>query len=69
LYRKVKCRQSLRLIRKWLRAPIQLDGKLIKRRKGAPQGSLCDMSHNEPYGKCIVMGSVLFNYLNIKYKS
>ena len=24
LYRKVKCRQSLRLIRKWLRAPIQL---------------------------------------------
>jgi len=39
LYRKVKCRQSLRLIRKWLRAPIRLDGKLVKRRKGVPQGS------------------------------
>lgn len=39
LYRKVKCRQTLRLIRKWLRAPIQVKGKLIKRRKGVPQGS------------------------------
>jgi group II intron reverse transcriptase/maturase len=39
LYRKVKCRASLRLIRKWLRAPIHLNGKLVKRRKGVPQGS------------------------------
>jgi group II intron reverse transcriptase/maturase len=39
LYRKVKCRQSLRLIRKWLRAPIRLNGKLVKRRKGVPRGS------------------------------
>jgi group II intron reverse transcriptase/maturase len=39
LYRKVKCRQTLRLIRKWLRAPLQLNGKLFKRRKGVPQGS------------------------------
>jgi len=39
LFRKVKCRPSLRLIRKWLRAPIQLNGKLVKRRKGVPQGS------------------------------
>ena len=39
LYRKVKCRQTLRLIRKWLRAPIQINGKLVKRRKGVPQGS------------------------------
>jgi group II intron reverse transcriptase/maturase len=39
LYRKIKCRQTLRLIRKWLRAPIQKDGKLEKRRKGVPQGS------------------------------
>jgi group II intron reverse transcriptase/maturase len=39
LYRKVKCRQTLRLIRKWLRAPIELNGKLVKRRKGVPQGS------------------------------
>lgn len=39
LYRKVKCRETLRLIRKWLRAPIQINGKLAKRRKGVPQGS------------------------------
>jgi RNA-directed DNA polymerase len=29
----------LRLIRKWLRAPISIKGKLQKRRKGIPQGS------------------------------
>jgi RNA-directed DNA polymerase len=39
LYRKVKCPLTLRLIRKWLRAPIWKDGKLVKRRKGVPQGS------------------------------
>ena len=39
LYRKVKCRLTLRLIRKWLRAPIVINGKLTKRRKGVPQGS------------------------------
>jgi group II intron reverse transcriptase/maturase len=39
LYRKIKCQQTLGLIRKWLRSPIQIDGKLVKRRKGVPQGS------------------------------
>jgi Retron-type reverse transcriptase len=39
LYRQVKCHQTLRLIRKWLRAPIEINGKLVKRRKGMPQGS------------------------------
>jgi len=29
----------LTLIRRWLRAPIQIKGKLVKRRKGVPQGS------------------------------
>lgn len=29
----------MRLIRRWLRVPILLDGKLVKRRKGVPQGS------------------------------
>jgi RNA-directed DNA polymerase len=36
---KVKCPITLRLIRKWLRAPIMINGKLHKRRKGVPQGS------------------------------
>ncbi|MGQ7869716.1 group II intron reverse transcriptase/maturase [Sunxiuqinia sp. sy24] len=39
LYRKIKCCETLRLIRKWLRSPIQINGKLVKRRKGVPQGS------------------------------
>ncbi len=39
LYRRIKCQETLRLIRKWLRAPIQINGKLVKRRKGVPQGS------------------------------
>lgn len=39
IYKKVKCRTTLRLLRKWLRAPISIDGKLCKRRKGIPQGS------------------------------
>lgn len=39
IFRKVKCPTTLRLIRKWLRAPMQIDGKLTKRRKGIPQGS------------------------------
>jgi len=39
LYRKIKCRETLRLIRKWLRSPILIKGELVKRRKGVPQGS------------------------------
>jgi len=39
LHRKVKCIITLRLIRKWLRAPIEIKGQLTKRRKGVPQGS------------------------------
>ncbi len=39
LHNKVKCPKTLRLIRKWLRAPIEIKGKLTKRRKGVPQGS------------------------------
>lgn len=38
LYRKVKCKVTLQLIRRWLRAPLLQDGKLTKRRKGVPQG-------------------------------
>jgi group II intron reverse transcriptase/maturase len=39
LFAKVKCRVTLRLIRQWLRVPILVNGKLVKRRKGVPQGS------------------------------
>ena len=39
LYRKVKCPVTLQLIRRWLRAPIWINGQLEKRRKGLPQGS------------------------------
>ena len=39
LYRKIKCRETLRLMRKWLRSSSKINGKLVKRRKGVPQGS------------------------------
>ena len=39
LYRHIKCPATLCLIRRWLRVPICINGKLIKRRKGVPQGS------------------------------
>ena len=39
LYRKVKCPITMQLVRRWLRAPIWVNGKLTKRRKGVPQGS------------------------------
>ena len=47
IYEKVKCVTTLRLIRKWLRAPILIDGKLYKRRKGLPQDE-----RMHPQGKC-----------------
>ena len=39
IHQKVKCPKTLKLIRKWLKAPIQINGKLQKRSKGVPQGS------------------------------
>jgi len=33
IYRKVKCPITLRLIRKWLRAPIKINGRLVKRER------------------------------------
>ena len=39
IYKKVKCKSTLKLLRSFLRAPILIDNKLQKRRKGVPQGS------------------------------
>lgn len=39
LHRKVKCPVTMQLIRRWLRVPIWVNGKLTKRRKGVPQGA------------------------------
>jgi len=39
IYKKVKCKATLKLLRSFLRAPIVINGKLQKRRKGVPQGS------------------------------
>ncbi len=38
IYQRVKCPLTMKLIRKFLRAPIMIQGKLEKRRKGVPQG-------------------------------
>ena len=37
--KKVKCSPTMKLLRSFLRAPIQINGKLQKRNKGVPQGS------------------------------
>ena len=47
LYDKVRCPTTMRLIRKWLRAPILVGGKLKRRRKGVPQDERMN-----PKGKC-----------------
>ncbi|WP_245949343.1 reverse transcriptase domain-containing protein [Lutibacter citreus] len=39
IYKKVKCKATLKLLRCFLRAPILIGGKLQKRRKGVPEGS------------------------------
>ena len=39
LFRKIKCRATLCLIRRWLRVPLERNGNLEKRRIGVPQGS------------------------------
>jgi len=39
IYEKVKCPQTMQLLRRFMRAPIQIEGKLHRRRKGVPQGA------------------------------
>ena len=39
IYKKVKCKPTLKLLRSFLRAPLLFKGKLHKRNKGVPQGS------------------------------
>jgi group II intron reverse transcriptase/maturase len=39
IYRKVKCRPTIRLLRSFLKALILINGKLHKRKKGVPQGT------------------------------
>jgi len=39
LHQRVKCPVTLQLIRRWLKAPVWINGQLVKRRKGVPQGS------------------------------
>ena len=39
VYQKVKCSGVMKLLRSFLRAPILINGRLQKRRKGLPQGS------------------------------
>lgn len=39
IHRKVRCQLTMKLLRKLLRAPTQINGKLYQRRKGVPQGS------------------------------
>ncbi|TXD99482.1 group II intron reverse transcriptase/maturase [Subsaximicrobium wynnwilliamsii] len=39
IYKKAKCKPTMKLLRSFLKAPILINGKLHKRKKGVPQGS------------------------------
>ena len=39
IHRKVRCKATMCLLRRFLRSPIAINGKLHRRRKGVPQGS------------------------------
>jgi group II intron reverse transcriptase/maturase len=51
-------RWILLYVTRWLQAQLrQPDGTLTARDRGTPQGSLCEASHNPPYGQRWVMRS------------
>lgn len=52
-------RWVLLYVQRWLKAPLQqVDGTLVERDRGTPQGGLCAAEHNEPYEQYRVMRSV-----------
>jgi len=50
-------RKVCKLLRAMLRAGVMLDGAVSRSDTGTPQGSLCEASHNPPYGQRWVMRS------------
>jgi hypothetical protein len=65
LYRKIQCPITLQLIRRWLRAPIWVNGKLVKRRKGLPQGS--PITPRTQLQTLNLYGELLLNGVNSKF--
>jgi len=58
LEERIKDKQFIRLIKKWLKAGIlNSDGSVEKPDRGCPQGSLCLARHNPPYVEINVMPS------------
>jgi group II intron reverse transcriptase/maturase len=57
LEHRIADQRVLRLIRKWLSAGVIENGEWSQTVEGAPQGSLCEASHNDPYGQRWVMRS------------
>ena len=61
--RKVKDKALMKLLGRFLRAGVVVDGRLQSTLQGIPQGSLCKASHNPPYAKKVIMQSNLVNSL------
>jgi hypothetical protein len=57
LEHRIADKRILRLIGKWLAAGVIEDGEWRAGEEGSPQGSLCEASHNAPYGQRWVMRS------------
>jgi group II intron reverse transcriptase/maturase len=53
--KRIKDKRVLKLIRKYLNSGIMLKGTVLKDEQGAPQGGLCEASHNPPYVKEVIM--------------
>ena len=51
LEHRIADKRVLRLIDKWLAAGVIEDGRWAASGQGAPQGALCEASHNPPYQK------------------
>ena len=58
LPQRVKDPGILRLLQKWLQAPVvEPDGHRRHPEEGAPQGGLCEALHRPPYAKKLTMQS------------
>jgi len=47
------------MLKQWLKSGYISNGCYNPMENGAPQGSLCKASHNEPYAKKVIMQSSL----------
>jgi group II intron reverse transcriptase/maturase len=63
LEQRINDKAFIGLIKKWLKAGILDDNKVMHPVKGTPQGGLCKALHNPPYAKKVIMQSKIYKSL------